>query len=166
MKILLIILLISTSVFSQEYVIVKDAKTNKEMLIGVTTKKAYLDSNFANWFNSEYKNYDVDTILINEFKSKINDKRIIIVLGTWCSDSKREMPRFIKILDYIKFPEDSLKIINVDRGKHSLDNEVNDLDIELVPTIIVYDKGEEIGRIVESPDESLEKDLVKIVNED
>ncbi|MCB9249007.1 MAG: hypothetical protein H6613_10930 [Ignavibacteriales bacterium] len=56
-----------------------------------------------------------------------------------------------------------MELINVDRNKEGLENEVNGLDIELVPTIIVYDKGEEIGRIIESPMETLEEDLVEIV---
>lgn len=166
MKILLVLLITAVAILGQESVIIKDIKTNKNILIGISNRKAYQDSNFASWFNAVYKNYDVDTNTIKEYKSKINNKTITIILGTWCSDSKREVPSFLKILDYIKFPQDSLKLINVDRDKHALDNEVNDLDIELVPTIIVYDKGEEIGRIVETPVESLEMDLVKIVDED
>jgi len=166
MKYLLLILFCSISIFAQESAIIKDPKTGKNMLIGISTKEAYQDSNFAKWFNFEYQDYNVDTNILNDHKAKIINKKIIIVLGTWCSDSKREMPRFFKILDYIKFPEDNLKIINVDRDKHAFDSEVEDLDIELVPTFIIYDKDKEIGRIIETPQESLEKDLVNIVNED
>ena len=39
-----------------------------------------------------------------------------------------------------------------------------DLDIELVPTFIFYRNGEELGRIVETPEDTLEKDLAEIVN--
>jgi hypothetical protein len=166
MKYLLLILFCSISIFAQESAIIKDPTTGKNMLIGISTKEAYRDSNFAKWFNFEYQDYNVDTNILNDHKAKIINKKIIIVLGTWCSDSKREMPRFFKILDYIKFPEDNLKIINVDRDKHAFDSEVEDLDIELVPTFIIYDKDKEIGRIIETPQESLEKDLVNIVNED
>ena len=36
------------------------------------------------------------------------------------------------------------------------------MDIQYVPTIILFKNGEELGRIVESPVETLEKDLLKI----
>ena len=42
-------------------------------------------------------------------------------------------------------------------------NEAEGLRIELVPTIIFYKDGSEIGRIVETPVESMEKDLLKII---
>ena len=37
-------------------------------------------------------------------------------------------------------------------------------DIKRVPTLVVLRDGEEIGRIVEYPVESLEKDLLKILS--
>ena len=41
--------------------------------------------------------------------------------------------------------------------------DIEDLNIELVPTFIIYKKGEEIGRIVETPYDTLEEDIWKIV---
>lgn len=154
---------IAISLFAQNYKLVEDAKTRNLMLVGISTKEAFKDSNFANWFNDEYKNYKVDTNLISEYKSKLVNTKIKIVLGTWCSDSRREVPRFLKILDSIGFCQDNLTIINVDRTKNGLSNETENLKIELVPTFIIYEDNEEIGRIIETPNETLEKDLVEIV---
>jgi len=42
-------------------------------------------------------------------------------------------------------------------------NETDNLDILKVPTIIFYLKGKEIGRIVETPVKSLEKDMARII---
>ena len=163
MKFIFIILFSNLAIFSQECKLVEDIKNSRPILLGISTVEAYQDSNFSWWFNYSYDKYNVDTNLVSEHKANVIDKKITIVLGTWCSDSQREVPRFIKILDFIGFPKDSLELINVDRNKEGLENEVNGLDIELVPTIIVYDKGEEIGRIIESPMETLEEDLVEIV---
>jgi len=44
-----------------------------------------------------------------------------------------------------------------------LADEVDDVDIHFVPTIIFYMNDEEVGRIVEMPYESLEKDMLEIV---
>jgi thiol-disulfide isomerase/thioredoxin len=38
-------------------------------------------------------------------------------MGTWCGDSKREVPRFIKILKSVDFPMENLKIVALDKRK-------------------------------------------------
>ncbi|MEJ2614863.1 MAG: hypothetical protein P8Z35_07895 [Ignavibacteriaceae bacterium] len=40
------------------------------------------------------------------------------------------------------------------------------MKIELVPTIIFYKDEKELGRIVETPNDSLEKDILKILTGD
>jgi hypothetical protein len=69
----------------------------------------------------------------------------------------------LKALDIIGFPQDSLILIFVDRTKNGLAGETKGLNIERVPTFIVYKNNLEIGRIIETPEETLEKDLSKIV---
>ena len=141
----------------------QDGNSNKSLLVGISNKKVYQDSSFASWFNVEYTNYTVDIKTLENYKNHFEDKIIKTVLGTWCSDSRREVPRFIKILDFIGFPEDKYLFLNVDRNKKGLTDEVDNLNIEFVPTFIIYENGKEIGRIIESPEISLEADLVKII---
>ena len=162
MKIILLFF-ITAMVFGQESKLIEDPKTNKPMLIGITSRDAYQNPNFKIWFNEEYENYKVDSVIAKELMPKIVEKKITIVLGTWCSDSRREVPRFLKVLDNIGFCDDNLKLINVDRTKNGIANETEDLEIELVPTFIIYENDEEIGRIVETPEETLELDLLDII---
>ena len=140
-----------------------DDISGKIMLVGLCDREAFVDTNFAWWFDSGYKFYHPDTAVISQLKEFKNNYTITIVMGTWCSDSRREVPRFYKILDELKYPEESIKLISVDRDKVGVDNNVESLNIELVPTFIIYSDGEEIGRIIETPTESLEKDLLKIL---
>jgi len=84
-------------------------------------------------------------------------------MGTWCSDSRREVPNFYKILDKLNYPDNKITLINVDRKKNGIEIDVSKLNIELVPTFIVYRNNTEIGRIIETPNESLERDLLKIL---
>ncbi len=162
MKAFFFLFLFSTLIVAQEYIIMEDENSEEILLVGTCTVEVFQDSNYAWWYNHEYNNYKVDTNTVLNFVKEISDKKIKIVLGTWCSDSKREVPRFIKILDSINFPSSQLEIIGVDRSKKGIANEVDDLDIEFVPTIIVYENDEEIGRIIESPYESLEIDLIEM----
>ncbi len=162
----MLLLLVFTITAQDKNVTLIDSTSGKPILIGLCDRAAFVDTNFAWWFDSGYKFYRPDTNAIAQIKEVSNDYRITIVMGTWCSDSRREVPRFYKLIDELNFPEEKIKLINVDRNKIGIDNNVDSLNIELVPTFIIYSKDEEIGRIIETPKASLEKDLAKILSTD
>lgn len=140
-----------------------DEKTGKSILLGKVDREALVDSNFAWWFNSAYKFYKPESAIINELKIiDLSTTNIKLILGTWCSDSRREVPRFFKIIDLIEYPESQIEIIAVNRDK-VVPKSVEEIDdIEFVPTFIFYNENEEAGRIVETPDETLEEDMLEI----
>jgi thiol-disulfide isomerase/thioredoxin len=84
-------------------------------------------------------------------------------MGTWCGDSRRETPRFYKILEETNFDENYFELITVNRSKKTPDNLQEGFNIIRVPTFIFYKEGKEVGRYVEYPRETLEKDILKIV---
>ncbi|MCH7773128.1 MAG: thioredoxin family protein [Bacteroidetes bacterium] len=166
-KLFLIItgLLFCANLYAQEFnTVTTDEKTDKPMLIGYTTLEAFKDTSFSWWWNSAYNMYEVDSVDVEELKVKLEDVDIKIVMGTWCSDSRTEVPHFYKILDEINYPKEKVTLINVNRDKQGLENEVEGLDINFVPTFIFYKAGEEIGRIIEMPYETLEKDMLELVS--
>ncbi len=168
MKIFIFILisLIASNLLAQQFNnSTIDTVKNKKMLIGYCTREAFQDTAFKDWFDEQYNNYQPDFEIIDQLEGKLDDISITIVMGTWCSDSREQIPAFYKILDELNYPSDKVTLICVDRKKRGLSNEADDLNIELVPTIIFYRNGEEIGRIIETPQESLEKDLLGIVKE-
>jgi hypothetical protein len=67
-------------------------------------------------------------------------------------------------LDAADFDESRLTLINVDREKKSPDGEETGLNIHHVPTLIFYKNSSEIGRVIESPIQSLEEDMAAIIN--
>lgn len=142
---------------------VTDEKSGKPMLVGLAQRSAFQDTSYAKWFNPEYEEYHVKTKDLDDIAGQLKDFNITIVMGTWCSDSHREVPRFYKILDTLKYPESKVKLIMVDRNRKGLSGETDSLNIKAVPTIIFYSNGIEKGRIVEAPDETLEKDTYNIV---
>jgi hypothetical protein len=139
-----------------------DEKTGKSMFVGSVNVNDFQDTAYAEWWNSGYENYTPDSVLLGKLNGKLDSVSITIVMGTWCSDSRREVPRFYKILDLLKYPADKIKLICVDRKKKALKEESDSLEIELVPTFIFYRQQEEIGRIIESPEASLESDMLEI----
>jgi hypothetical protein len=144
--------------------IITDPATDEEILYGYCDWQGLTSGQFNEWFGPEYESYEIDEKTLSDIDLNILfNCNITIVLGTWCSDSQREVPRFYRILDYMGFPGKNLKLICVDRTKDAAGTEIMDLSVDLVPTFIIYSREEEIGRIIEAPVESLEADLVRIL---
>lgn len=92
------------------------------------------------------------------------DVDYLVFLGTWCSDSRREVPRFLKIMDQAGITADRIRLYGVDRAKESGDGMAGRYAISRVPTFILLRGGEELGRIVEHPVTTLEGDLLDILS--
>lgn len=122
---------------------------------------------YHQWFDTNYNKYIPDTSVVNTLSPLLQNKEIEIFLGSWCGDSKREVPRMIKVLQTSSFDTSNLRLIFVDNStkayKQSPWHEEKGKNIHRVPTIIVYEHNKEIGRIIETPVVSLEKDILTIV---
>jgi len=159
-----LLIVFSVSSFAQDKnKLIVDESSGKQMLLGICNRTAFTDTNFAWWFNPEYNNYDVDSVFLKQAGNKLNDFVITVVMGSWCSDSRREMPRLLKILDKLNYNQQRLRLICVNRKREWPDGNIENLEIKLVPSIIFYEMGIEKGRIVESPKETLEKDMLNFI---
>lgn len=114
-------------------------------------------------FTEGYKTYEVDTAALDPIKAVTEPTEIVVIIGTWCPDCHRETPRFIRIMEEVSNPNIKVSYIGVDRAKADPDGLAAKYEFKRIPTFIVLQKGEEIGRIVERPTESLEKDLANIL---
>ena len=136
-------------------------------LVGIATKNNFLQEPYSDWFNTNYKDYNLNATIIEQLKPHLKKVTIKAFMGTWCGDSKREVPKFYKVLEAANFSENKLRVVGLNNGskqyKQGPNGEEKGLNIHRVPTFIVYNKkGKEVGRIVEHPVESLEADLLKI----
>jgi hypothetical protein len=161
---ILLFLFLSLSLFAQtKNKLTKDEDSGQPMLIGICDRSAFSDTSFSAWFNDEYDRYKPDSARIDSIKNKITNFKITIVMGTWCSDSQREVPRIYKILDKLNFDSTKITLLCVNQAKKDPNGEAENLAIKFVPTIIFTKDDLEKGRIVELPQETLEKDMLKIV---
>ncbi|UAN00093.1 thioredoxin family protein [Polaribacter litorisediminis] len=138
-------------------------KNDRGYLIGIANKSSFADASFKPWFDSRYNEYKTDQEIIEKLKKEINKFTIKGFMGTWCGDSRRETPRFYKILEETGFDETYFELITVGRNKKTPDNLQEGFNIIRVPTFIFFKDGKEVGRFVEYPRETLEKDILKIV---
>jgi thiol-disulfide isomerase/thioredoxin len=139
-----------------------DKQSKTKMLVGLSNRDGLQQDPFSGWFNKEYGAYAVNKEAVQGIDSE--NLSIKLFMGTWCRDSRREVPRIYRILDAAGFDEARLTLINVDRGKNSPGGEEVGLNIHHVPTVILYKNGSEIGRIIETPVQLLEEDMTAILN--
>lgn len=137
------------------------------ILLGQCTREALWQAPFRSWFAINYDQYVVDSATCLYVAPLLKDKKITLFMGTWCGDSRREVPRLLKILDCCGFPPEQLTMIMVsnqpDMYKQSPGHEEYGRNIFRVPTLIIDGLTRELGRIIELPVVSLEKDLLRIL---
>ena len=167
MKNFIIIIMVSyffTSCSTTMNQIVYDKQSKTKILVGFSNRGGLQQDPFSVWFNKEYGAYALNKEAVQVIKNDSENLSIMLFMGTWCRDSRREVPRIYRVLDAADFDESRLTLINVDREKNSPDGEETGLNIHHVPTLILYKNGSEIGRVIESPIQSLEEDMAAIIN--
>ncbi|WP_298309681.1 thioredoxin family protein [uncultured Aquimarina sp.] len=165
---LLIFFLITNHTFSQTF---NQEIVNAKGTANLTGKINFEKLNTApynEWFSENYESYVPKETIINDIKTNIQAYTIKIFMGTWCGDSKREVPKFYKTLNEANFPLNRLTTIAVasdrEHYKQSIGGEQEGLNIHRVPTFIFYKDGKEVHRIVESPKTTIEKDIKDILS--
>jgi len=165
--ILLICIIVLSSCSTQQKGVeankVTAVKNQRGDLVGFANKESFQQAPYKTWFTQKFNTYKPDPSTIASLKKGLKEIKIKGFMGTWCGDSKRETPRFYKILEQADFNLNNFDLVTVNRSKKTPDNLQEGLDIKRVPTFIFYKDGKEIGRYVEYARESLEKDILKIV---
>jgi hypothetical protein len=115
-------------------------------------------------FRSAYEKYQPSLDEIAAVKS-LSGKSIVVLFGTWCHDSEREVPRLLKLLDLSGVELQSLSLHGVNYNKQEPTNLHRQYDLRYSPTIILLQGENELGRVVEKPIVSLGEDLASFVSE-
>ncbi|MDI6767481.1 MAG: thioredoxin domain-containing protein [Bacteroidota bacterium] len=135
-------------------------KPNEHLEVGWTPRSIFQAPPYAAWFDTMYNSYIPEETAVERLKNMKDNVELVVVYATWCSDTKREMPRFFKIMDQIEFPPYRITLIAVDRTMMIPEGIKKEYEITNVPTFMVKYKGMEMGRIIESPRITIEQDLV------
>lgn len=137
------------------------ATPSRLVMTGELTEKQLLDQLPA--YRSGKIVYQPDPDALSQLRSLRSNIQILVFLGTWCPDSEREVPRFLKLMELTKGVPITYQLIGLDRSKRDAFGLAEKYQIEFVPTFVVIHHNEEIGRIVESATVSLEQDLLEII---
>lgn len=110
--------------------------------------------------------YRPDSRQAQALAANLKHYQLVVFLGTWCEDSHRMIPQLYRVLNDVSYPMDQLKIYALDRAKTGRNGEEKKYNITNVPTIIVLEHDKEKGRITETVQQSVEGDLVKIIEKE
>ena len=160
---LLIFFAACTAPLNQE----KENLDGETILIGSVTWEGLTKEPYDEWFTTNYLGYDTDNESLNMIEQAMNELEITVFLGSWCEDSQVQVPQFYKMLDQVGYDISSLNVIALERLENrdlvGPAGEEEGFNISHVPTFIFYKDGIELGRIVEYPTRTIEKDMVEII---
>ena len=129
---------------------------------GRAKQKDFVGNPKCKWFDSCYAAYKTNQSFINSLKPMSTEIKVVVVAGSWCEDTQRELPHFYKVMNEVGVSENQIELIMVDRKKHSSAFNVSALDVKNIPAIIFYKDGKEQGRIVEAAIGGTEEAMMNI----
>jgi thiol-disulfide isomerase/thioredoxin len=138
------------------------AEKDSEVHLFDFTRANLNDSKKYPWFKHAYDDYQPKTMILDSLKTIKEQIHVIVFGGSWCSDTKELLPEFYKTIELAGIPANKITLVGVDRDKSSHDRRSKRYNISRVPTFILFYKGKEIGRIVESVNQSIEGDMLKV----
>lgn len=134
-----------------------------DALVGVLTREKVEEAH-PDWVQAEVEAAP-DAAAVRGLAAVEPGAEVIVFLGTWCSDSRREVPRLWRALDEaggtVPF---QIRYVGVDRQKKEPVAPITNYDIRFVPTFVVERGGQEVGRIVEESPHGVEQDLLALLS--
>jgi thiol-disulfide isomerase/thioredoxin len=118
---------------------------------------------YEGWQPLLAEDYTPSPEAIESLRPRAGTFSILLFVGSWCPDCKREVPRLWKIADQAGLPGSTFEIHGLDRTKTDAEGLTAKWNVHFVPTAIVLRSGRELGRIVERPAVTLENDLLHIL---
>ncbi|HEV2856241.1 MAG TPA: thioredoxin family protein [Thermoanaerobaculia bacterium] len=140
-----------------------EAKAKEEgVLVGPVTRDQ-VEGASAEWMQAEVE-AQPDAQVAQALASVEPGADVTVYLGTWCSDSRREVPRLWKAIDAaggtVPF---TLHYVGVDHDKKEPAAAIAEGDVHYLPTFIVRRGGKEVGRVIETSPNGIERDLLALL---
>ncbi len=128
--------------------------------------KNQIDDLFSKY--PEYKSsvglYNPEKNVIESIRVNLEDLMIKVFYGEWCPDCRIQLPRFLSVILALSEENIDLEFIEVNRDKKDRQGKAEKMNVLAVPTFIFFRNGDEIGRIIERPNDKMERDIAEIVS--
>lgn len=139
----------SISSYAQQGYEVLTERPNEKSYKGTISKEILLADTTFKWYGINQKGYTPQANALERLQHQKDSVQLLVFMGTWCEDSQNIIPKFYSLTEKAGFAANKITLIGVDRNKKTYSHLTEALNITNVPTIIVYKKGKEVGRVVE-----------------
>lgn len=113
-------------------------------------------------FKESYDNYTPNEKELSALAS-LKGHTVLVLFGSWCHDSEREVPRLFKTLDLSGIDDIDIQLIAVNRTKRDPQGLAISHELKYTPTFILLKGNKELGRVVETPTLTVAEDLQALV---
>ena len=136
-------------------------KPSGEMAFGLISAERLLTEYPS--FNERYQ--QLGAVAVDEATAEaLREARYVVLFGSWCHDSVREVPEFLRVMEAANISDYSL--VGVDYSKQDDQGLAAQYKLKSTPTIVMLNKqGAEIGRFVESESQPMAAFLVSLMAE-
>lgn len=100
------------------------------------------------WFHDNQSGYTPAAEEVAILKAKRSQLQFLVFGATWNNDSRQILPRFFSLIDAASLSEDQVTLIGVDQDKKTVNHLSEVMHITQVPTFIILNKGQEVGRVM------------------
>lgn len=145
--------------------------TEPTQVLGTHTHAELLKTIDAEWLATGTEVYEPNPTTTKQIATAIKAvDEIVVFYGSWCGDSRRELPKMIKTLTAAGYPLGNVRFVGVDKRsatyKKSPDGAADGKQIYRVPTFVFSRDGREFARMIEQPTISMEYDLLTLLTTD
>ena len=113
-------------------------------------------------FKESYDNYTPNEKELSALAS-LKGHTVLVLFGSWCHDSEREVPRLLKTLDLSGVDNIDIQLIAVNRNKRDPQGLAISHELKYTPTFILFKGSKELGRVVETPTLTVAEDLQALI---
>jgi thiol-disulfide isomerase/thioredoxin len=103
-------------------------------------------------YSREYREgaeaYETSQPVLRQLQAEARPVEVRVFFGTWCPHCQQVLPRVLRVAEELAGSKVRLSFYGLPRGPgFSADPEVKKLDIDSVPTGVIFVDGREVGRI-------------------
>jgi thiol-disulfide isomerase/thioredoxin len=140
----------------------EETQKTEEVLVGPVTREE-IEAAVPRWAESEVA-AQPDAEAARALAAVQPGAEVTVFLGTWCGDSRREVPRLWKALSEAGSAMPfAIHYVGVDRAKREPAAAITESAVRYLPTFVVLRDGTEVGRVIETSPNGIEKDLLALL---
>jgi thiol-disulfide isomerase/thioredoxin len=114
-------------------------------------------------YKSKAATYTPDAEAVRFIRSVDDSVEIVSFFGSWCTVCTEEMPKLIKTVESAGNPRLTVRYFAVSQDLKEPHEALKKYGVSATPSVLVFYRGRELGRIVEHPEKTVETDIASIL---